>query len=133
MFHIKTCDDIVFTSKMLPVKDVVAEQKAKNPEAKIGYHSMFEIASKGTAAFGVKQEHEVFFIPAYSSSDEAGKSQPVSQSSLAGLLPANAFQGSHCAVQAWGVKWAAIGLIPIRPLVLFKLSCDIPAGQALSL
>jgi len=29
MFHIKTCDDLVYTSKMLPVKDVVAEQKAK--------------------------------------------------------------------------------------------------------
>ena len=41
--------------------------------------------------------------------------------------------GSYCAVKAWAVKWSAIGLTPILPVVLFKMHLDIPAGQALSL
>ena len=74
MFHLKTCEDmVVYNSKMLPVKDVVGEQRAKNPEAKIAYHSMSEIPSKDKLSFGVKQEHEVFFIPAGSSAGEGAR------------------------------------------------------------
>ena len=133
MYNIKTCDDFVFTSKIATVKEVVAEQRSNNPEAKIAYHSMFDIASKDKDAFGVKQDHEVFFIPAFSSDEEGGQNQPITQATLAGKLPANTFESSHCVVQTWGVKWGPQGLSPIRPLVLFKQSCDLPAGKALSL
>mgnify|MGYP003320861966 CR=1 FL=1 len=133
MFKIKTCDDFVFTSKMVTVKEVVAEQRAKNPEAKIAYHSMFDIASTDKDAFGVKQEHEVFFIPAFTSGEEGGQSQSITQSTLAGKLPANTFENSHCVVATWSVKWSPQGLGPVRPLVLFNKSCDLPAGKALSL
>ena len=68
---------MVHNSKMLPVKDVVGEQRVKNPEAKIAYHSMSEIPSKDKMSFGVKQEHEVFFILAFSSASEGAR---VSQS-----------------------------------------------------
>ena len=118
---------------MVTVKEVVAEQRAKNPEAKIAYHSMFDIASTDKDAFGVKLEHEVFFIPAFTSGEEGGQSQSITQSTLAGKLPANTFESSHCVVQTWGVKWGPQGLGPVRPLVLFKKSCDLPAGKALSL
>ena len=94
---------------------------------------MSEIPSKDKMSFGVKQEHEVFSIPVCSSAGEGGKSELVSQTSIAGLLPPTAFDGSHCAVKAWAVKWGPIGLVPIRPVVLFKMHCGIPAGQALSL
>ena len=133
MYTIKTCDDFVFTSKIAAVKDVVAEQRSNNPEAKIAYHSMFDIASKDKDAFGVKQDHEVFFIPAFSSNEDGGQSQQITQGTLAGKLPANTFESSHCVVQTWGVKWGPLGLAPVRPLVLFKQSCDLPAGKALSL
>ena len=134
MFKIKTCDDLVHTSKMVTVKEVLAHQRANNPEAKIAYRSMFDIASTDKDAFGVKLEHEVFFIPAFTSSDEeGGQSQPITQSTLAGKLPANTFENSHCVVATWSVKWSPQGLGPVRPLVLFKKSCDLPAGKALSL
>ena len=134
MFKIKTCDDLVHTSKMVTVKEVLAHQRANNPEAKIADHSMFDIASTDKDAFGVKLEHEVFFIPAFTSSDEeGGQSQPITQSTLAGKLPANTFENSHCVVATWSVKWSPQGLGPVRPLVLFKKSCDLPAGKALSL
>jgi hypothetical protein len=133
MYTIKTCDDFVFTSKIAAVKDVVADQRSNNPEAKIAYHSMFDIASKDKDAFGVKQDHEVFFIPAFSSDEDGGQSQQITQGTLAGKLPANTFESSHCVVQTWGVKWGPQGLSPVRPLVLFKQSCDLPAGKALSL
>ena len=134
MFKIKTCDDLVHTSKMVTVKEVLAHQRANNPEAKIAYHSMFDIASADKDAFGVKLEHEVFFIPAFTSSDEeGGQSQPITQSTLAGKLPANTFENSHCVVATWSVKWSPQGLGPVRPLVLFKKSCDLPAGKALCL
>ena len=118
---------------MTTVKEVVAEQRSNNLEAKIAYHSMFDLASKDKDAFGVKQDHEIFFIPAFASEEEGGQNQPITQGTLAGKLPANTFESSHCVVQAWGVKWGTLGLIPVRPLVLFKQSCDIPAGKALSL
>ena len=134
MFKIKTCDDFVYTSKMITVKEVLAEQRANNPEAKIAYHSMFDIASTDKDAFGVKLEHEVFFIPAFTSDDEAGKlGQPITQATLAGKLPANTFESSHCVVQTWAAKWGPQGLGLVRPLVLFKQSCDLPAGKAQSL
>ena len=136
MFKIKTCDDLLQLSlqtKMVTVKEVVAEQRAKNPEAKIAYHSMFDIASTDKDAFGVKQEHEIFFIPAFASEEEGGQNQPITQGTLAGKLPANTFESSHCVVQTWVVKWGPQGLGPVRPLVLFKQSCDLPAGKALSL
>ena len=125
MYNIKTCDDFVFTSKMTTVKEVVAEQRSNNLEAKIAYHSMFDLASKDKDAFGVKQDHEIFFIPQ--------KNQPITQGTLAGKLPANTFESSHCVVATWWVKWAPLGLMPGRPLVLFKQSCDLPAGKAVSL
>ena len=131
MFQIKTCDDFVQTTRMVKVKEVMAEQRANNPEAKIAYHSMFDIASTDRDAFGVKLEHEVFFIPAFTSDDEeGGQSQPITQDTLAGKLPANTFESSHCVVQTWVL---ALGLYPDRPLVLFKQSCELPAGKAVSL
>ena len=133
MYTIKTCDDPVYTSKFTTVKEVVKEQRSTNPEAKIAGHSIFDIASKDKDAFGVKQEWKVFFIPAFCSDEEGGQNQPITQITLAGKLPANTFESSHCVVQAWGVKWGFQGLSPIRPLIIFKQSCDIPAGKALSL
>ena len=131
MYNIKTCDDFVFTTKITTVKEVVAEQRSNHPEAMIAYHSMFDIASKDKDAFGVKQDHEVFFIPAFFSNEEGGQSQQITQATLAGKLPANTFESSHCVVQTWGVKWGPLGLTPIRPQVMFKQSCDLPAGKAL--
>ncbi len=133
MFTIKTCDDPVFLLKLTTVKEVVVEQKAKDPEVKLAYHSMFEVSGADKMAFGVKQEHEIFFVPAYTSGEETAGKQPIAQGSVGAVLPPTAFDGSHCVVKTWAVKWAAIGLMPVRPLVLFRVTCDILAGQALSL
>ena len=86
MYNIKTCYDFVFTTKMTTVKEVVAEQRSNNLEAKIAYHSMFDLASKDKDAFGVKQDHEIFFIPAFASEEEGGQNQPITQGTLAGKL-----------------------------------------------
>ena len=118
---------------MVKVKEVMAEQRANNPEAKIAYHSMFDIASTDRDAFGVKLEHEVFFIPAFTSDEEGGQNQRITQATLAGKLPANTFESSHWVVATWWVKWSPWGLMPSRPLVLFKQSCDLRAGKAVSL
>ena len=134
MYNIMTCDDFVFTSNMTTVKEVVAaEQRSNNLEAKIAFHSMFDLASKDKDAFGVKQDHEIFFIPAFSSDEDGGQNQPITQGTLAGKLPANTFESSHCVAQTWGVKLGPQGLGLVRPLVLFKKSCDLPAGKALCL
>ena len=94
---------------------------------------MFDISSKEKDGFGVKQEHQILFIPAFSSGEEGGQNQQITQVTLAGKLPANTFESSHCVVQTWAVKWSPQGLSPVRPLVLFTQSCDLPAGKALSL
>ena len=118
---------------MTTMKEVVAEQRSNNLEAKIAYHSMFDLASKDKDAFGVKQDHEIFFIPAFASEEEGGQNQRITQGTLAGKLPANTFESSHCVVATWFVNWSPLGLMPSRPLVLFKQSCDLPAGKAVSL
>ena len=133
MYTIKTCDDFVFTSNITTVKEVVKEQRSNNLEAKIAYHSMFDIASKEKDAFGIKQEHQIYFVPAFSSDDQGGQNQPISQVTLAGKLPPNTFESSHCVVATWAVKWTAQGLSPVRPMVIFTQSCDLLAGKALSL
>ena len=134
MFEIKTCDDlVVHKEKMTTVKDMMQAQRATYPQAKIAYHSVFEVASTDRDAFGVKQEHEVFFIPAFFGDDDGAQSQQINQGTLAGKLPANIFDNSHCVVATWVVKWSFQGLGPVRPLVIFKKACDLPAGKALSL
>ena len=134
MFKIQTCDDlVVHKEKMTTVKDMMQAQRATDPQAKIAYHSVFEVPSTDRDAFGVRQEHEVFFIPAFFGDDDGAQSQQINQGTLAGKLPANIFDNSHCVVATWVVKWSPQGLGPVRPLVIFKKACDLPAGKALSL
>ena len=108
-------------------------QRTTDPRAKIAYHSVFEVASTDKDAFGVKLEHEVFFSPGFTGDDDGGQSQPINQGTLAGKLPANSSDNSHCVVATWAVKWPPQGLGPVRPLVIFKKACELPAGKALSL
>ena len=92
MFKIQTCDDlVVHKDKMTTVKEMMQAQRTTDPQAKIAYHSVFEVASTDKDAFGVKLEHEVFFIPAFTGDDDGGQSQPINQGTLAGKLPANIF------------------------------------------
>ena len=134
VFEIKTCDDlVVYGGATFTVKEVMRAKRITYPEAEIAYHSVFEVASTDTDAFGVKLKHEVFFIPAFFGDDDQAQSQPINQSTLAGKLPANIFDNSHCVVATWVVKWSPQGLGPVRPLVIFKKACDLPAGKALSL
>ena len=134
MFKIQTCDDlVVHKEKMTTVKDMMQAQRATDPQAKIAYHSVFEVASTDRDAFGVKQEHEVFFVPAFFGDDDGAQSQQINQATLAGKLPANILDNSHCVVATWVVKWSLQGLGPVRPLVIFKKACDLPASKALSL
>ena len=68
VFEIKTCDDlVVYGGATFTVKEVMRAKRITYPEAEIAYHSVFEVASTDTDAFGVKLKHEVFFIPAFSS------------------------------------------------------------------
>ena len=94
---------------------------------------MKDIGGKEKDAFGITQDHGVYFIPTFASDDPSGQKQHLSQINLAGKLPANAFESSHCVVATWAVKWALQGLSPVRPMVLFTQACDLPAGKALSL
>jgi len=110
MYNIKTCDDFVFTTKMTTVKEVVAaEQRSGNLEAKIAFHSMFDLASKDKEdAFGVKQDHEIFFIPAFASEEEGGQNQRITQGTLAGKLrpiPSRAHTGSWRHGLSSGLPW----------------------------
>ena len=50
----------------------MVKQRSNNPEAKIAYHSTFDITSKEKVTVGVKQDHEIFFILAFASDEEGG-------------------------------------------------------------
>ena len=94
---------------------------------------MFEVPGKDPGALGIKQEHEVFCMPSFTTEDEAAQNRAITQATLAGTPLASAFEGSHCVVRTWGVKWGPLGLTPVRPVAILTKSCTIPAGQALSL
>ena len=91
------------------------------------------IARKEKDALSITQDHEIYIMPAFASDDPSGQKQHLSQMNLGGKLPATPFESSHCVVATWAAKWAPQGLSPVRPMVLFTQSCDLPAGKALSL
>ena len=133
MYTINNCNDFVCTTKMGRVVDLVADQRSNNPETKFADHTMKDFASKEKDAFSITQDHEIYFILAFASDDSSGQKQHLSQMNLAGMLPATTFESSHSVVATWAVKWAPQGLSLVRPMVLFKQSCDLPAGKALPL
>ena len=44
-----------------------------------------------------------------------------------------AVENSRCVMSTWAVRWSAQGLGPIRLVALFKQSCDLLVGKAVSL
>ena len=58
---------------------------------------------------------------------DAGK--VISQCSSGAVMPSTPVDGSYCLTKALAVKLAIIGRMPIRPLVLFKQSYDLPLAR----
>ena len=88
MCKIKTCVDlVVHKEKMITVKEMMQAQRITYPQAKIAYHSVFEVASTDKDAFGVKLEHGVFFIPGSSSDDEGDRANQSTNALWLGSSP----------------------------------------------
>ena len=58
---------------------------------------------------------------------------PPNQTSVAALIPPSAWDKSEVALLTWAVKWAPMGLMPLRPIVVFQLGGTLSGGQALCL
>ena len=85
---------------------------------------------------------QVNFIPAGNAAAETaeagdggdGEAEGVTalQTSAASVIPAPLW-ASHCSKIVFSCKWAANGLMPIRPQVVLTLDLDLGAGKAVSL
>ena len=133
MFKMKECEDMVLNApKALTLKAAVHERKQTDPQAKIAYHSMFDVPSKDKQVFGLKQEHQIYFIPAYSSAEGDAKAEVV-QNNAGAVLTHEVWNYFKCCKLIWATKWGVLGLTPFRPLVLFTVSCELDGGKALQL
>ena len=78
-------------------------------------------------AFDFKLNHVVHFVP--DSTKEEKTAQKVTQMSVGSTIPLSRWP-SKCIMLIWATKWGVLGLTPIRPLLLFKGSFNIPPGKA---
>ncbi len=129
-FHCNTCDGLISHEKLQALSEVVAEHIQNDPLAKMAYHSMRDIACTNPNAFSVARRHESYFAPHI---DSPVARQTINQPSMGAFVLAHSYDGSHCLVNNWSVKWLAQGLGPMGPRAHFTLSAKIPPGQAMSL
>ena len=103
---------------------MLEEHRAKDPTAKVAYHDIIE--NESGSGFKFTRKHMVHFCPDKNQQDQ-------NQLSLASTVPKATFENSECVKILWVVKWQAIGLMPVRPIVVLVQGCDVPPQHALKL
>ena len=132
MFQLQTCDDYVHTTKVVTLKQLLSDQKQVDPTVKVAYHTTFDIAGVDKLAFGIKTDHEIYFVSSLTDSNAADK-DAVTQTTIGAMIPPEGWLSmAHCKL-IWAVKWGTLGLTPIRPLVIFAQSCELQGGKAFKL
>ena len=115
------------------------QQKAKDPGAKLCYHSLVDAPTKDDpGVFEVKLTNLVVFIPGKQEAvveegaEGEGAKIMTAQTNVAAMNPFNSWE-TTVSKTVWSVKWGANGLMPIRPQVILTLDVDLASGMAMSL
>ncbi len=130
-------DEVLFNNTILTVKQLVADQRKQHPVVTLSYHTMQEAPSNGAPdAFTLTREHNVYFTPvgkvAASEAGEEVAGGAVLQTQVASLLPVQTWN-SHCTRTLFVVKWAASGLMPVRPQVALVQDVVLLPGRCVAL
>jgi hypothetical protein len=144
-FKLQSSDDLVcFNGKICAVGTVVADQREKKPDCQICYHKLTP-ADDNPKKFVLQQTHRIAFHsttkedgglgPGSEKKNAEGKNQPaeVNQGNFAVKEPVKIWQGSPSMHVLWTVRWAAKGLMPVKPCVYLKAIANLGVGRSLSL
>ena len=131
-YTLNATQNVVFNSKIVPLKDVVNKQRLKVPTASINYFSLKEDPQpEDSGNWTVQVQQRLCFTPALIQKEESSEILQLKQVHAAAVLPANCWAG--VAEVMFVVRWANNGLMPVRPQVMLVQDVVIPAGQALAL
>ena len=131
-YTLNATQNVVFNSKIVPLKDVVNKQRLKVPTASINYFSLKEDPQpEDPGNWTVQVQQRLCFTPALIQKEESSEILQLKQVHAAAVLPANCWAG--VAEVMFVVRWANNGLMPVRPQVMLVQDVVIPAGQALAL
>jgi hypothetical protein len=123
---------ILLNSVLTTVGEALRVKRESTPTAEINYHEMTDVVGK---KFTLNRKHHVVFIPQGSqqaTEDEEAGGVSSLQASAAALIPPKAWETKHT-MMVWSMTWKSKGLMPIRPQIIFSITGEIGAGQALML
>ena len=128
MFNVTGSQDkVVFNGVVQLLGKVMAEQREKKPDATVCYHKL-EASPDDPKEFTLTCEHKVAFYPQAADSEDAG----VTCTNIAtNFTKAHWEAASNSIATLWMVRWAAKGLMPVKPVVHLLGSATLPPGRAL--
>ena len=126
-------DFVVLNGRLCSLGQVVADQRAKKPDCQICYHTLSP-SDANPKQFSLKQTHRVAFHCQTKSEDSESKSpsNEVNQGNVAAKEAMKFWTSSPVFRTLWTVRWAAKGLMPVKPNVYLKGTVNLQPGRSLS-
>ena len=125
IFNLASSEDlVVFNGAILTVGKVLNDQKASKPDASICYHSI-KLDDTNPKIFTLKFVHRVVFFAIAPDGKNDNNISNMGQKESAKVW------NSGCLQVLWAVRWAAKGLMPIKPMILLRDSVTLPPGRGL--
>ena len=123
-FELTTSEDlVVFNGVVMQLGKVVDEARAKRPDIAVCYHKC-TTDNEDPKKFKLSMTHKIIFVPR---SDESDKTCSTSNIGKMEPLP---IWDQGCLHTLWCMRWAAKGLMPVKPVVHLNGNCVLPAGKA---
>ena len=127
---------VCLNGQLMTISTCVHQQRAKNPEAQISYHTTASVPEQD-GKYTFKLTHRVAFMPAgkkeKSSEMEDEKESGLTVSNIGAKELPSTFAGLHCCQIVWHVRWTVRGLQPVKPMLHLTKRLTLPAGQACKL
>ena len=129
-------DMVVLGSKMLPLRQVIADRQKASPAGKnnVLYHEVKDHPVEGDAGYQtLTTKHIMVWRPASGATvTDKGQYTTMDHKSAAASVPTSKWDGTYSGV-VWQVKWMMQGLAPVRPFILTIADIQVPPQKALCL
>lgn len=122
---------VLHNNQLVTLLEVVEERRRSNPNCKVAYHKLVEQHDRGPGAFTLEVTSKV--VACYTAVDGGDEKKNITQQNAAACLANNFWENVEHVGLVWTVKWAAQGLMPVRPTVVCLSACELPPGKALAL
>ena len=124
-FKISSQDDlVVLNSVVMDVGTVVRDQRAKKPDAQICYHSI-KVDEADPQKFNIEVTHNVVFVIRNDGLADKG----INCHNIAAKEEPKVWN-TDVLNTLWVVRWAAKGLMPVKPVVHLNGTLNLLPGRA---